>query len=165
MTDQIEQSYIQGSRAAWTEMLQQCLRQLGYDDPAAQKTDLNWILEREAAINKLREVCEWFGDNDWGSDLHLADIIEKHLARYLSDNQSPTDQLKTFLIDYFTSPDHRYKSTSALFEDLNIIIHDMVTAGQLEKNHWATDQYRTLLADEISDNRLRPSGEKLQNDR
>lgn len=39
--------------------------------------------ERDEAIRILRDVCEEFGDNDWDNDLHLADIIEKHLHRNL----------------------------------------------------------------------------------
>ncbi len=31
----------------------------------------------------LRNVCKDFGDNDWPDDLHLGDVIDKHLARYL----------------------------------------------------------------------------------
>lgn len=76
-----EKSYIQGSRAAWSSVLRECLRNLGYENPEAQKA--NWITEREAAIAQLRAVCKSFGDNDWDESLHLADIIEKHLARHL----------------------------------------------------------------------------------
>lgn len=32
---------------------------------------------------KLRMLCAEFGDNDWDSGLHLADIIEKLLADHL----------------------------------------------------------------------------------
>lgn len=39
--------------------------------------------ERQEAIVILRSLCEEFGDNDWGDDLHLADIIDKHLRRHL----------------------------------------------------------------------------------
>ena len=41
-------------------------------------------LEREATIASLRGLCEEFGDNDWSDDLHLADVIDKHLAPYLT---------------------------------------------------------------------------------
>jgi hypothetical protein len=34
-------------------------------------------------VKVLRQVCEQHGDNDWPDDLHLADIIEKHLWRHL----------------------------------------------------------------------------------
>jgi hypothetical protein len=43
--------------------------------------------ERKETINVLREICEYYGDNDWPDNLHLADIIEKHLFRHL-DNKN-----------------------------------------------------------------------------
>ena len=76
-----EQAYIQGSRAAWTAMLQRCLIELGIDDPLAG--NVRWVMEREQTIAALRDVCERHGDNDWDEHLHLADIIEKHLARHI----------------------------------------------------------------------------------
>jgi predicted secreted protein len=39
--------------------------------------------EREDAVKLLREICEEHGDNDWADDLHLADVLEKHLYRHL----------------------------------------------------------------------------------
>jgi len=41
------------------------------------------VAEREAAVAALRSVCGDFGDNDWSSEVHLADVIEKHLGRHL----------------------------------------------------------------------------------
>jgi hypothetical protein len=76
-----EDDYERGSRAAWLSMLSHCLRHLGYDSPEAQKA--GWILEREAAVAALRTACAEHGDNDWPVDLHLADVIEKHLMRHL----------------------------------------------------------------------------------
>jgi len=76
-----ELDYIRGSRAAWSCMLQECLSNLGYDNPEAQKA--SWVLEREAAIAQLRDLCSEFGDNDWDEELHLADIVEKHLGKHL----------------------------------------------------------------------------------
>lgn len=84
MNEKQEQAYIQGSRAAWSAMLQQCLINLGYEDLEAQK--MRWILERESAITQLRNVCEAFGDNEWEESLNLADVIEKHLAKHLFSN-------------------------------------------------------------------------------
>ena len=52
--------------------------------PAKEVPDGSWIIEREAAIRVLRCVCSEFGDNDWPDDLHLSDVIEKHLYRPLS---------------------------------------------------------------------------------
>jgi hypothetical protein len=83
MNENQEEVYERGSRAAWASMLRTCLRSLGYDSPEAQAA--KWISEREAAIAMLRQVCDEHGDNDWPDNLHLADIIEKHLWRNLPD--------------------------------------------------------------------------------
>jgi hypothetical protein len=37
--------------------------------------------EREDAVAMLRIECAEYDDNDWPDSLHLADIVEKHLAR------------------------------------------------------------------------------------
>ena len=76
-----QNGYDAGSRAAWARILQAALGQLGYDDPAVRHHA--WVLEREAAIQTLREVCARLGDNAWPADLHLADILEKHLLNHL----------------------------------------------------------------------------------
>jgi hypothetical protein len=39
--------------------------------------------ERAGTIAALRELCGHFGDNDWTDDLHLADVVEKHLGKHL----------------------------------------------------------------------------------
>ncbi len=76
-----ETSYLQGQRAVWVSLLGECLKNLGYRSPEAGGS--SWILEREAAIAQLRTICADHGDNDWDENLHLGDIIEKHLARHL----------------------------------------------------------------------------------
>lgn len=76
-----EVAYEQGSRRAWRTMLAQCLRELGYDDAEAKK--VLWVKEREDTVAALRSACEDHGDNDWPEDLHLADVVEKHLVRHL----------------------------------------------------------------------------------
>lgn len=43
------------------------------------------VSERQETIKSLRGLCKDFGDNDWPDDLHLADVIEKHLGKYLVD--------------------------------------------------------------------------------
>lgn len=72
-----EQSYSQGRRSAWLHLLNECLRELGYSDPAAQQAA--WVSERAACIQALRRICAESGDNNWTDDLHLVDILEKHL--------------------------------------------------------------------------------------
>jgi len=79
MTPHEEDIYVRGSRAAWVRMLAECIRQLGTDAPLTAR----WLLEREETIAQLRILCERVGDNDWSTGLHLADVVEKHLARHL----------------------------------------------------------------------------------
>jgi hypothetical protein len=76
-----EIDYGKGERAALTSMLQHCLIGLGYEDTEAEKA--KWVLEREAAVSTLRNVCGEFGDNDWDDGLYLSDVIEKHLAKHI----------------------------------------------------------------------------------
>lgn len=82
-----ERSYIEGQRAAWRAQLSQALGNLiaygAGDDPVATVTRLTLELDDTRAA--LREVCEEHGDNDWPDDLHLADVVEKHLAPYLDE--------------------------------------------------------------------------------
>jgi hypothetical protein len=65
-------------------MLRECLKNLGYENPEIQHA--GWVLERNEAISRLHDICGKFGDNDWDESLHLADIIEKHLACYIEAN-------------------------------------------------------------------------------
>lgn len=73
-----ETAYMQGHRAAWQQVLNEALRQLGYDSPESNAA--RWASEREAAIQSLRARCREKGDNDWDENMHLQDIINKHLA-------------------------------------------------------------------------------------
>ena len=78
MTEDEERLWIEGNKAAYRSLMGECVRQLG------EKNDLAALqLERAKAIAKLRELCSEHGDNDWPDDLHLADIIDKHLGRHL----------------------------------------------------------------------------------
>lgn len=78
-----EPDYERGSRMAWSLMLQQCLQHLGYKSDEGSR--IAWIVEREELVRALREICERHGDNDWPDNLHLADVIEKHLGRHLDE--------------------------------------------------------------------------------
>ena len=79
-----ENSWEVGNRAAWSKILAECVRQLGHKSTAAAHAA--WITEREEAVVQLRELCEEHGDNDWPDDLHLGDVIEKHLGRHLESS-------------------------------------------------------------------------------
>lgn len=80
-----EKTWIQGNNAAWRSMLSNCCRELGYDNPEVEK--VSWITERVDTISILRSACSEFGDNEWEDDLHLADVIEKHLQNHLEQNR------------------------------------------------------------------------------
>ena len=72
--------YSRGRKSMATEIMVRCRRELGgYDMADADRL----MLERKAAIAVLRSICDEHGDNDWPDNLHLADIIEKHLGNYL----------------------------------------------------------------------------------
>jgi hypothetical protein len=69
-----------GVRHAWLDVIKTALSHIpGHEDEAK----FDWMIERQEAIEKLRELCDEFGDNDWPDELHLADVIEKHLAGHL----------------------------------------------------------------------------------
>lgn len=81
-----DRAYIEGQRAAWRSQLRNALAELlacGDDDAETKLAAL--VLERDEIRSKLREVCEDFGDNEWSDDLHLGDVIEKHLVPYLEE--------------------------------------------------------------------------------
>jgi len=79
--DKRELFYLIGQQIAWLELLRLAMDKLGYDGTvgAAER----WVLEREAAVATLRLLCERYGDNDWTPDVHLSDILDKHLRRHL----------------------------------------------------------------------------------
>lgn len=76
-----ERAYIEGKNTVYREQLAAAIAGLGtyYRD----RTIATRMLERSEVIAVLRRVCEDFGDNNWSDNLHLVDIIEKHLIPYL----------------------------------------------------------------------------------
>lgn len=77
--DAKEQGFIAGQQSVYESLLSQCISHL----PASTAELSSWRAERVAAIRLLREICAEYGDNDWPDDLHLEDILEKHLLRHL----------------------------------------------------------------------------------
>lgn len=75
----LDSKYLEGNRAVWSELLGLAIRNLGAKDRTLEQM----ILERESAISALRSACMDHGDNEWPENLHLADIINKHLVYYL----------------------------------------------------------------------------------
>ena len=79
MSDSAEHWYESGQRSVAREILRIAIGHLG----GSTKTDEQWRVERYQVIASLRRICESHGDNDWDDNLHLADVIDKHLARHL----------------------------------------------------------------------------------
>ena len=74
-----ESGYEEGRRQTATELLALAANMMEGDRPNI--ADLQ--KERLMVVTALRRVCEEHGDNEWPDNLHLADVIEKHLARHL----------------------------------------------------------------------------------
>ena len=73
-----EKDYMIGQKRAFLKMHQFCLNEL----PLKKRKE--FAMERAQTILYLRSICGDYGDNDWEDDLHLEDIIEKHLIRHLA---------------------------------------------------------------------------------
>lgn len=79
MTEKEEEVWVLGERAAYRRVMEICSKEL---EPTGRTLE-SFISERELTVRALRAVCEYYGDNDWPTDLHLADVVEKHLQRHL----------------------------------------------------------------------------------
>lgn len=78
-----ELSWRLGNRAAWRRMLGECLMHLTNEPKLDVLDGAAMVSELEDVRAALRRVCAEHGDNDWPDDLHLADVVEKHLGRHL----------------------------------------------------------------------------------
>lgn len=77
-----------GNRHELLVVLNEVLEHLGYDCPEVQA--VAWVLEREDAVARLREVCAVYGDNNWPATARIGDVIEKHLRHHLDEPRMPT---------------------------------------------------------------------------
>jgi hypothetical protein len=77
-----------GNRHELLIVLNEVLEHLGYDCPEVQA--VAWVLEREDAVARLREVCAVYGDNNWPATARIGDVIEKHLRHHLDEPRMPT---------------------------------------------------------------------------
>lgn len=81
MTPAEETAFEAGQRALWLRLLSQGLHELGYGPTAPAPGP--WVLEREALVALLRQICATYGDNDWNDTAWLPDVLEKHLWKHL----------------------------------------------------------------------------------
>lgn len=91
MTEDEEKVYMRGERAVYRELLGVALRGLSVDDAPDDLAAAQLRIGRlEASLAdarvKLRSLCDDFGDNEWGDDLYLADVIDNHLGKHLHEN-------------------------------------------------------------------------------
>ncbi len=86
MNDKEDKIYMEGEGQALKEMIIYCqnkLRAFGIE----LKTKKEFDQERIETIALLRMHCDEYGDNDWDDDLHLSDVIDKHLIRYFEEEK------------------------------------------------------------------------------
>lgn len=78
MTDEEkqEESYNNGYRAAWLNIGKQAKSELG-------ASEVDFSIERAQVIEFLRSVCLEFGDMEWDENLHIVDILNKHLFNHV----------------------------------------------------------------------------------
>jgi predicted secreted protein len=85
----MEYHYILGQRSAFVSQLHNILNELSVpytdidDAPENLMTIARLTVEREDTISALRGICEDHGDNEWDNNSHLADVVDKHLGKYL----------------------------------------------------------------------------------
>jgi hypothetical protein len=77
-----------GRRHAWVSVLNIAVREIG-----DQRSEAALRQELEDVRGALRDLCKDFGDNDWADDLHLGDVVRKHLAKHLYDARDDDSDL------------------------------------------------------------------------
>jgi hypothetical protein len=86
----LDAAFIRGQNSVWTRQLKEALFNLD----SAKSPSATWAVERAEVVAALRSFCDEWGDNDWPDNLHLSDVIEKHLMRHIESNAT-TSQLDT----------------------------------------------------------------------
>lgn len=79
--DERDATWEAGYTAALRGLLARCVADLGVEDVDAGKA--RWLVERTDVVLLLRGMCEEYGDNEWPDNLHLSDVIDKHLMRHV----------------------------------------------------------------------------------
>jgi len=83
--DAHERGHIEGRRSAYRSLLGQIAVELGVETTEGQLAAL--LAERMDVVASLRQACTDHGDNDWPDNLHLRDVIDKHLVCYLDEDE------------------------------------------------------------------------------
>lgn len=129
MNEQQERLYIQGEAQALKQMIIQCqakLAGLGVE----LKTDESFSQERVETVAVLRSLCDDYGDNNWTEDLHIADIVRKHLCVDM-DNREAEETitlLRGALVGLVGSDD------KAELEQMEVTVRAMYAPGEDKAN-------------------------------
>jgi len=76
--EEYELGYIEGHRRTASNLLLHAMGELsGFLEVP---NEANLLAERTETIATLRRLLHDLGDDDWPDNLHLSDIIEKHLV-------------------------------------------------------------------------------------
>ncbi len=93
MTDSEEEAYLRGMTAAHLDIVRASLVHLdAFGGPNLEYENARLVAERSELLLVLRDVCDRFGDNDWSNDLHLVDVIHKHLVPHLIPWEDSSDE-------------------------------------------------------------------------
>lgn len=79
--DRLEESYMRGRKEMAMSVVRGLMPDLELDGDAATCASLS--IQIVDAKSMLRNICDDHGDNDWQDDLHLVDILGKHLHDHL----------------------------------------------------------------------------------
>lgn len=74
-----ESGYVEGRRRTLLTILDHTMRELHGLGGVPETATI--LVERQEVIATLRRLCAEHGDNDWPENLHLSDVIEKHLVK------------------------------------------------------------------------------------
>lgn len=96
MTENEERAYVDGMTSVYRELLGVALRGLHREPmPETLESAQKRIAQLETHLTDvrgtLRRLCADYGDNDWDDDLHLSDVLEKHLVCYFLDEEDQED--------------------------------------------------------------------------
>lgn len=83
LVDRLEEAYMRGRKEMAMSIVRRLMPDLELAGDAATCAALS--IQIVDAKSMLRTICDSHGDNDWEDDLHLVDILGKHLHDHLED--------------------------------------------------------------------------------
>lgn len=91
MTEKEERAYVEGSNAAWMQVLHAACKNLGHETTP----DGGHVLHLAETRAALRTLCDEVGaSNAWPDDLHLADVVNKYVLPHLLELKEKIKDLR-----------------------------------------------------------------------